>query len=414
MKQGYLSQYFDGVAIKRLSAVEVDVGRSNQHEFNGSKDMRQLFGEPTGKVHFETKFLYLCDDDNEPVTDNASLTWYDAREKARIERGVMRQEYRLYFPSTPPVSQCASEGDLLIVAKRTDGGALVVVAEKNTLIERQLIWLFGFSELTHLGFSVRSELETGQDRIGFATRIVLDQIGIEIEENAPDYLDLMLAHFGGDYPKSEIFSAFARNTVSELSSLDSPDHALIAWMEREEVLYRTLENYLLCERLQKIGRADIKDASPIISTVQSTLQRRRSRAGLALENHMEQIFREHAITYTRGGITEGRLKPDFIFPGIAHYHDPTFPEDALTMLAAKTTCKDRWRQIRNEAKRVSCKHLLTLEPGISENQTREMQTENVQLVLPHSLHSLCTAAQQTWLMDVSGFVQMVIHKQQRL
>ena len=35
MKRGYLSQYFDGVAIKTLSAVETDTLTSNQHEFNG-------------------------------------------------------------------------------------------------------------------------------------------------------------------------------------------------------------------------------------------------------------------------------------------------------------------------------------------------------------------------------------------
>lgn len=31
MKKGYLSQYFDGVAVKILSAVEADVLTSNQH-----------------------------------------------------------------------------------------------------------------------------------------------------------------------------------------------------------------------------------------------------------------------------------------------------------------------------------------------------------------------------------------------
>lgn len=35
VKQGYLSQYFDGVAVKQLSAVEADVARSHQHEYNG-------------------------------------------------------------------------------------------------------------------------------------------------------------------------------------------------------------------------------------------------------------------------------------------------------------------------------------------------------------------------------------------
>jgi len=389
------------------------VARSNQREFNGSKEMRRLFGEPAGKVHFPARFLYLCDDDDEPVAGEGILTWYDAREKARLERGVMRQEYRLYWlysPSIATVSQCAAEGDLLLVAKCTDGGALVVVAEKDTLIERQLLWLFDLSP----GFSVRAELETNQDKIGFAARVILEQVGIVAEEDAPDYLEQMLTRFGKAYPKAELFSDYARSTLNDVSSLDSPDGALIAWMEHEEVLYRTLENHLLCEQFQEIGLADIKDAGPVMSTAQSFFQRRRSRAGLALENHMEQIFREHNITYTRGGITEGRLKPDFIFPGITHYHDMAFPENALTMLAAKTTCKDRWRQIRNEAKRIPLKHLLTLEPGISEHQTREMQTENVQLVLPRNLHAVFTPMQQTWLMDVAGFVQMVKQKQRHM
>jgi len=155
MKSGYLSQYFDGVAVKRLSAVEIDLARSNQREFNGSKEMRRLFGEPAGKVHFPARFLCLCDDD-EPVTDEGILTWYDAREKARLERGVMRQEYRLYSPSMSTVSQCAAEGDLLLVAKRTDGDALVIVAGKNTLIERQILWLF-----VHTRWHYRSTTQAG-------------------------------------------------------------------------------------------------------------------------------------------------------------------------------------------------------------------------------------------------------------
>jgi len=85
MKQGYLSQYFDGVAVKRLSAVETDLGRSHQHEFNGSVDMRRLFGEPAGKVSFPAKFVYFSDElEGMAVSAERSLTWYDAREKARI------------------------------------------------------------------------------------------------------------------------------------------------------------------------------------------------------------------------------------------------------------------------------------------------------------------------------------------
>ncbi len=52
------------------------------------------------------------------------------------------------------------------------------------------------------------------------------------------------------------------------------------------------------------------------------------------------------------------------------------------MLGVKSTCKDRWRQVLSEAARIPDKCLLTVEPGISENQTNEMQANRLQLVLP--------------------------------
>lgn len=349
-------------------------------------------------------------DNDEPVVEDGFLTWYDARQKAREERGVMRWEYRLYFP-TNLVSQSAAEGDLLVIAKRADGNLLAIVAEKDTTIERQLMWLFGFSDLAHPGFSVKSEMETEQDRIGFAARVILEEIGIEPEEEAPNYLDEMLESFGGGFPKTVRFSAYARSTIRDLSSLDDPDAALVAWMEREEALFRTLEKHLLGEKLRSLTQAGIEDTEPFIKLVQSALQRRKSRAGSALENHLEQVFSDHGVTYTRTGVTEKNLKPDFIFPGISHYHDAVFPETRLTMLASKSTCKDRWRQILNEAARIPAKHLLTLEPSISENQTDEMKAELVQLVLPRGLHSTYTPTQQAWLMDVAAFTGLARQRQ---
>lgn len=410
MKQGYLSQYFEGVALKRLSAVEADVIHSNQHEFNGVEGLRDILGEPDGKMRFTARFLYLSDQDDEPIIEDGFLTWYDARQKARLERGVMRCEYRLYFP-TNLVSQCAAAGDLLVIAKRSDDTLLAIVAEKDTTIERQIMWLFGFSDLAHPGFSVKSELETEQDRIGFAARIVLEQIGVETEEEAPNYLDQMLVKFNGAFPKTIEFSAYARSTIHDLSSRDDPDAALVAWMEREEILFRTLEKHLLGEKLRSLTQAGIEDTDSFIKLVQSALQRRKSRAGSALENHLEQVFTDHGVTYTRTGVTENNLKPDFIFPGITHYHDVAFPKTRLTMLASKSTCKDRWRQILNEAARIPDKHLLTLEPSISENQTNEMKAERVQLVLPHGLHATYTPAQQPWLMDVAAFTELARHRQ---
>src|SRR5690606_24225581 len=110
---------------------------------------------------------------------------------------------------------------------------------------------------------------------------------------------------------------------------------------------------------------------------------------------LESLLTAMGIRFARTAVTENRSKPDFLFPGVAEYRDQKFDPHGLTALGVKSTCKDRWRQVLSEADRVERKHLLTLEPAISTNQTDEMQARQLQLVLPHSLHATYTSAQQT-------------------
>jgi len=105
------------------------------------------------------------------------------------------------------------------------------------------------------------------------------------------------------------------------------------------------------------------------------------------------------------------FKTDFIFPGINQYHVPTFPATRLTMLGVKSTCKDRWRQVLSEARRIVRKHLFTLEPGISENQTAEMKENKLTLVLPKGLHASYKTAQQADLMQLNQFIELVKERQ---
>lgn len=407
MKKGYLSQYFEGVAVKTLSAVEADVLTSNQHEFNGVEGLRNILGEPDGKERYPAKFLYLTDNEDEPIMEEGFLTWYDARQKARLERGVMRWEYRLYFP-TNLVSQCANAGDILVIAKRPDNTLLSIVAEAGTTISQQILWLFGISDLTHPGFSVRDELETEQDRIEFASRFILESIGIPVEISEDTYLDEMIRKFSGGFPTTREFSAFARSTLSDIQPQDGRDEVLMAWMEKEEILFRTLEKHIIGERLSQGFDGDVDG---FISFSLSVQNRRKSRAGLALENHLEIMFRECGIRYSRTPVTENKSKPDFIFPGVNEYHDQNFDFLRLTMLGVKSSCKDRWRQVLAEADRIKMKHLLTLEAAISKGQTDEMQSKNLQLVLPRMLHNTYSEEQQNWLMDVTAFTDLVMERQ---
>jgi hypothetical protein len=400
MKKGHLSQYFADVAYKRLSAVEALRHRSNQHEFDGVGGLKKMLGPE--RCTYSASFLYLCDEASEPIKDTGFLTWYDAR-----EAHPTRSEYRLYFPDTR-VSENANEGDLLVIGRRPDNSLVVIVAETGTTIENQILWLFGISDPEQPGFALKSELESDQVKLEFASRYILEQIGVEIEETDENYLERMLRDFKGSFPTTRIFSEFARTSLPTVGAFDNPDDVVIAWMEREEVLFRTLERHLIGDRLRE-GFSDDVDA--FISFSLSVQNRRKSRAGSAFENHLEYIFVQRGIYYSRTPVTEGRSKPDFLFPGKVEYQDPSFPSVLLTMLGVKSSCKDRWRQILSEADRIDFKHLLTLEPGISENQTAEMQAKNVQLILPQRIHDSYTAKQQGWLMTIAGFVNVVEERQ---
>jgi hypothetical protein len=403
MKKGYLSEYFEAAAAKKLSAVEADETRSHQHEYNATKALLAFMGRPAQPTSIPTRFIYLNDSDDEPIVEDAFLTLYDAR-KDQPHRSA---EYRFYFPTTG-VSMCAAEGDLLVIAKRRNGHLLVIIAEGGSTISNQVRWLFGFSDLAHPGFSVKGEIESDQVKLEFTSRFILEQIGVEIEEHDENYLDVMLKTFGGGFPTTRKFSAFAQQTVKELSPNDDPDAVLMAWMDREEILFRTLERYIVAEHLKAGFAADVDAFMAFSLSVQN---RRKARAGSALENHLEVIFNEQKIRYSHGQATENRSKPDFVFPGIKEYRDPAYPTAGLTMLGAKATCKDRWRQVLAEADRIKEKHLLTLEPGISENQTAEMQSKDLRLVVPKGIHESYTPQQQSWLLRVSDFIDLVRSKQ---
>jgi hypothetical protein len=77
------------------------------------------------------------------------------------------------------------------------------------------------------------------------------------------------------------------------------------------------------------------------------------------------------------------------------------------MLGVKSTCKDRWRQVLAEADRIPSKHLFTLEPAVSDNQTAEMQAKALQLVIPEALRSSYRPAQKSWLMNLDEFVDLL-------
>jgi hypothetical protein len=404
MRRGLLSDYFEGAAVKRLSAVEANPERSHQHEFAGGH-LRKMFGDED-RLKFPARFIWLSDE-QEGISEDGELSWYDARRRSPTRS----PEYRLYYVDNS-ITAMMKEGDTFFVAPRRDGTAMVIITPQGSTIESQLIWLFGIENQAHLEFQARMIPQDESSRLDFAARYILDELGIDAEEPETAALDAILEQCGDKFPATHDFSRLARESLPEVSALDDADAVLMAWLEREELLFRRLERYIVAKRL-KTGfvSSDEADVDGFISFSLSVQNRRKSRAGYSLEHHLESLFRARKIQFQRGVETENRNKPDFLFPGQIQYRDHVFPSDKLTMLGAKSTCKDRWRQVLSEAQRIEHKHLLTLEPGISENQTDEMKAKQLQLILPLSIHATYRDQQKQWLMTVGQFVELVQSRQ---
>lgn len=83
----------------------------------------------------------------------------------------------------------------------------------------------------------------------------------------------------------------------------------------------------------------------------------------------------------------------------------------MIFLASKTTCKDRWRQILNEADRIKTKHLFTLQQGISKNQLEEMYNYNVCLVVPKPYIPTYPNEFKNKILSLDTFIKQVGAKQ---
>lgn len=403
--RGYLSEYFAGAGAKVLRGTEVDPAVSNGHEFQGVDAFRLFLGTPAEKEQVPVTYIWMDDEQEEPDRLELHGTWYDSR-RGKGHRGP---EYRLYYPAaSEPVVHRAREGDTLFLCMTAERRVLAILCPAGSSTEQKLLWLFGLSLTEDYRLSPRELPADGGRDIDLAARFVLGELGIEPEEEEPDALGRLVDRFGLKFPGTAEFSAFTRKTLTGVDPRDAPDAALIAWMEHEEALFRSLERRVVAERLTEgFSDGQMVDVDGFLSFSLSVQNRRKSRAGWAFGHHVEAILKARGVRYRREATTEKRNAADFLFPGEAEYADPSYPSARLSMLAVKTSCKDRWRQVLAEADRIAPKHLLTLEPAISEAQTYEMQASQLQLVLPAPLQETYRAQQREWLMDVAEFLSMI-------
>ena len=223
-------------------------------------------------------------------------------------------------------------------------------------------------------------------------------------------IDAFIGGLQVEFPSSSEMSQAARMIqyavyMNQRLALTDPDTILLKWTDEEYTLFRALEH----ARYGDIVARGFRSVDDFVLMANQVLNRRKSRAGKSLEHHLAAIFDENRIQYTAQAVTEGNKKPDFLFPSEEAYHDMTFSVDRLCTLAAKTTCKDRWRQILNEADRLrdENKYLCTMQQGISAAQMDEMQAEKVILVVPKPYISAYPKDRRDRIWTVGKFVNYV-------
>jgi len=218
------------------------------------------------------------------------------------------------------------------------------------------------------------------------------------------------------FPSTRVMSEVARNCYNSSYSISddfitqNPDETLLNWIDAEYHLFRQIEERAYAHLLNNA----FKSVDELIKSSNEILNRRKARAGKSLEHHLAYIFTSSSLIFEEQGVTEDNKRPDFLFPDSESYRNLSFPTDGLVVLGAKTTCKDRWRQVLSEADRLDEKYLFTLQQGISKNQLKEMKDSNLRLVVPRIYIGSFPAEYRHDLLPLSAFINLVKSKQEHL
>lgn len=186
----------------------------------------------------------------------------------------------------------------------------------------------------------------------------------------------------------------SKNCLADLNpfSLDCPGDALMH-MSRdiEFTLYKQVQ---LRRRASEVIGIITADGGDIVSNVVrnfarldalflSASQQRKSRAGLSFEHHISRLLTDGRIRFQAQSVIGGR-RPDFIMPSVSMLKDKRRELEAALILSAKTTLRERWKQVNLEKFRCAL-FLATVDDRIPSTAIKEMESLNINLVVPESL-----------------------------
>lgn len=123
----------------------------------------------------------------------------------------------------------------------------------------------------------------------------------------------------------------------------------------------------------------------------SAAQTRKSRAGASFELHIERLLIDGAIPHEVQVVIDAKKRPDFVLPSLTAFRDEGRGRDGALVLSAKTTLRERWKQVQQEMQNCDL-FLATVDETIAQNAIEDMGRQGIVLVVPESLKASDTTA----------------------
>lgn len=377
---------YGNALLKFISRNDAGVTGSHQAGFYLPKagDVWRIFTphQPTRGYQAEEIVTVLWQDGR---TTQSKLTWYG--NNSRTPGVVGRAEYRLTrFGRDFPFLNSNTVGNLFVLIPVDHHNFRAYVLDQDDDIE-EIETALGVEAFESWGV-----YQTGAPQV--------DDENECVERKHREFTERLT-----EFPSGEVFSRAALQILDECRrhfNRLAADDVLMDSMEQEYSLFRFVERRL-CQ--SEILRA-FTEVDDFLNTAARLMNRRKSRAGRSLENHVHQFLTKEGIPHKMRAV-EIPGKPDVVIPSVEAYFDNSYPTDRLFVVGVKTTCKDRWRQVLNEGRRVPNKHIITIQPGISAPQLEEMREANVTLVVPERLHKQYPPDRPMELLTLARFAEAV-------
>jgi hypothetical protein len=133
-----------------------------------------------------------------------------------------------------------------------------------------------------------------------------------------------------------------------------------------------------------IIRRLIDSVRDIDALMLSASQQRRSRAGYSFEHHIEAMLLAGGVPFEKQVVMEAKKRPDFVLPSLKYLRRSAGGLEPGLILSAKTTLRERWKQVEREMGSNDL-FLATVDETIASNAIEDMAGMGITLVVPESL-----------------------------